>query len=72
MAKSTDSQVGFPTLQMLMRLARQAEDSREALTKLVGISRDYLGFVKQQQSLISRICESYDDSGKHCFEGKNA
>ncbi|KAK3382253.1 hypothetical protein B0T24DRAFT_645076 [Lasiosphaeria ovina] len=29
-------------------------------------------FVKQQPSLISQVRETYDDSGKKCFEGPNA
>jgi hypothetical protein len=49
----------------------QASDDRINSSTAVLRGLLYL-LVKQQQSLISRIRESYDDSGKHCFEGKNA
>ena len=49
----------------------QASDDRINNSTAVLRGLLYL-LVKQQQSLISRIRESYDDSGKDCFEGKNA
>jgi hypothetical protein len=49
----------------------QATDARTNNATAVLRGLLYL-FVKQQRSLVSHIRESYDDSGKQCFEGVNA
>ncbi|KAM7213271.1 NACHT domain containing protein [Rhypophila decipiens] len=49
----------------------QATDTR--INSATAVLRGLLYLlIKQQPSLISHICERYDDSGKQCFEGTNA